>query len=173
MPAGRFRPVANQKPVVRRPAPPPARRDSPLLQTLIPTVSRAASRTVKKTQTPVFRHEGPQLYHAAYQRNRRFAKPGPYQTKLNPQVERFFRAWVAARSVPFNVKAPVVDYDMRGFYKSTRGQGWNQGSHFPDTYKTPYDTTFSSESEYATPNNPLVWRGNKLINRQTGQVIFG
>ncbi len=133
---------------------------SPLLQLL-------ASRT------PRFTSEGPQFYKQAYRQNASFAKPGPYQTNLAPAREQAFRRWLASQHVPFDPTAKSVDYDMRGFYQATAGQPHRQGQHFPDTFKTPYDTTFSRESKYATGNNPFVWRGDELIDRRTGQVVFG
>jgi hypothetical protein len=131
-----------------------------------------ATRKVVRQATPKFTTEGPKHYAAAYQQNRQYAKPGPYQTKLSPRQESAFRQWVRKNKVPFDPHAKTVDYDMRGFYKATGGTWAGGRAHFPDTFKTPYDTTFSSESKYATTNNPFVWRGSKLIDRRTGQVVF-
>jgi hypothetical protein len=128
-------------------------------------------------QKPLFSAEGPDLYAQAYQHNAPFAKPGPYQTTLPPADEQQFRQWVSQNRVPFDPSTPTTDYDMRGYYqamKAGKAEPWKgAGSHFPDTYKTPYDTTFSGESQYAQPNTPFVWRGNTLIDKRTGQIIFG
>lgn len=124
-------------------------------------------------RTPVFTSEGPRLYKAAYQHNEQFAKPGPYQTKLSPKEEQQFRGWVAKHGVPFNPDAKRADYDMRGYWKATAGRGWGKGQHFPDTFKTPFDTTFSRESKYATKDNPFVWRGENLVDRRNGRLVFG
>src|SRR5262245_38066148 len=130
------------------------------------------------TQTPVFTQEGPQFYQQAYQRNAPYATTGSYQTPLASKEEQQFRSWVANRGVPFDPNQPIQDYDMRGFWKERPKQAdaWRQGSHFPDTYKTPYDTTFSAESKYATKANPFKWfskdRSDDLIDRSTGQVVF-
>jgi cell wall-associated NlpC family hydrolase len=125
------------------------------------------------TKTPLFTQEGPtKLYKDAYSHNKSLAKPGPYQTQLAPEEERQFRHWVAAHSVPFNPEAKHTDYDMRGFWKATSGKGWKKGEHFPDTFKTPLDTTFSAQSRYANKRNHQVWRGNKLVDSRTGKVIF-
>lgn len=121
--------------------------------------------------SPLFSGEGPQYYSDAYRHNRPFATAGPYQTALDPNRERAFRGWVQANQVPFDPNAPVVDYDMRGFWQDTGG-AW-KGGHFPDTYKTPFDTTFSKESKYATPNCPFVWQGDNLVDLRNGQLIFG
>lgn len=135
-----------------------------------PTIGQLL-RAAKKT--PLFTEEGPKHYRDAYRRNKGYAKPGPYQTELSPQEERQFRHWAAANKVPFDVTAKHVDYDMRGYWKATKGKGWGgAGQHFPDTFKTPLDTTFSAESRYSKKNNPQVWRGNTLVDKRTGQVIF-
>lgn len=120
---------------------------------------------------PLFSDEGPQYYAAAYGHNQPFARPGPYQTRLSPAEEQAFRVWVRSNAVPFDPDAQIADYDMRGFWKDTGGK-WS-GGHFPDTYKTPYDTTFSRESKYATPNCPFVWQGDNLVDTRNNQLIFG
>jgi hypothetical protein len=124
---------------------------------------------------PMFTTEGPELYQRAFQHNQQFAQPGPYHTQLSPQEEQSFREWVQKRGVPFNPDAPISDYDMRGFWKEQpeKAKTWRAGSHFPDTYKTPYDTTFSAESKYAKPNTPFTWDGDNLIDKRTGRIIFG
>lgn len=134
-------------------------------------VAALARATLRRTG-PVFTGEGPQHYAAAFRHNRPFAKSGPYQTRLNVSQENAFRAWVKQHNVPFDVHAKTVDYDMRGYFKASGGRAWRSGQHFPDTFKTPYDTTFSRESKYATKDNPLAWHGGTLINRKTGQVVF-
>ncbi len=125
---------------------------------------------------PLFTSEGPQFYQAAFKHNSAFALPGPYQTKLSSDEEQEFRKWVKENNVPFDVNAKTVDYDMRGYWKSMvagNQPAWKQGSHFPDTFKTPYDTTFSAESKYAKQGTPFVWKGDNLIDTRTGAVIFG
>jgi hypothetical protein len=127
--------------------------------------------------TPLFTQEGPAYYQQALAHNRRFALPPtpgprPYQTELPAPLEVLFRAWVATNHVPFDPSARLADYDMRGYWQQTRGQGWKPGQHFPDTFKTPYDASFSHESKYATRNNPFVWQDDALIDRRTGQIVF-
>lgn len=127
---------------------------------------------------PLFTAEGPSFYQQAYKFFRPFAQKGPYRTTLNRHEERAFRTWVKNNHVDtfngFNVDARIADYDMRGFWKATNGAPLpeNKSRHFPDTWKTPYDTSFSRESRYATPNNPFIWRGNKLVDRRNGRLIF-
>lgn len=125
----------------------------------------------QRLAAPLFSHEGPDLYGAALAHNAPFAQPGPYQTKLAPADETRFRAWVQQNKVPFDPAAPVVDYDMRGYWKATGGKAYS-GGHFPDTFKTPYDTTFSNESHFAIPHTPFVWKGNQLVDSRDGRVIF-
>lgn len=131
------------------------------------------------TGRPVFRarEEGSRaIYPVAAALNRLIAVPGPYQTQLNPLQESLFQHWAGHVNSLGGIQIPIhgkTDYDYRGFWKSGEAHTWRPGSHFPDTYKTPYDTTFSGQSKYATRGNPLVWRGNKLVDRQTGMVVAG
>jgi hypothetical protein len=141
------------------------------LASLIAQTQTSPSAAGGQVPTP-FTQEGPQFYAQAYQQNAPFAKAGPYQTRLPASQEEAFRQWVKSKGVPFDPNAPVVDYDMRGYFAATGGRGWKQGSHFPDTFKTPMDTTFSNESKYATADNPFVWKGDYLVDRRTGQVVF-
>lgn len=123
--------------------------------------------------TPLFTDEGPEYYDAAYRHNVPFSRPGPYVTSLDGNQEKAFRDWVASKQVPYDPNEQVSDYDMRGFWRDTGGSNWRKGQHFPDTYKTPYDTTFSRESRWATPDCPFVWQGDNLIDMRNGQLIFG
>jgi hypothetical protein len=125
--------------------------------------------------TPVFSSEGPEYYQQAYDRNAPFAEPSStgYQTRLDPMRELMFRRWVADNRVPFDPDAAVVDYDMRGYFNETGGSEWaGGGAHFPDTYKTPYDTSFSNDSMYAKPGTPFVWQGDDLVDTRNGQLVF-
>lgn len=121
----------------------------------------------------LFNAEGPQFYPQAFAHNSPFAVPSStnWQTSLSPEEEKAFVAWVQNNNVPFDPSSKLSDYDMRGFWKETGGK-WD-GGHFPDTYKTPYDTTFSGESKYAKPGTPFQWQGDNLIDTRTGQLIFG
>lgn len=125
--------------------------------------------------TPLFKAEGPQYYHAAMAHNAQFAQPAagvrPYQTDLRPADELAFRGWLKQHNVPFDPNARIADYDMRGFWKGG-GRNAAPNGHFPDTYKTPYDTTFSGESKYAVSGTPFKWQGNTLVDSRNGQVVF-
>lgn len=132
-----------------------------------------------KLKHPLFNHEGPDEYGKALRHNKAFArKPAdptwPWQSSMRSQKqEREFEAWVQKKNVPFDLDAKHVDYDMRGYWLKTRGKGWGgNGQHFPDTFKTPFDTTFSHESKYATKDAPFYWVGNRLVDLRHGQVVF-
>lgn len=125
----------------------------------------------------LFTTEGPQFYKQAFAHNAPFATPGPYTTTLHPAQEAAFGAWLKQNpGILFNPAAKRSDYDMRGYWLATGGKlptVHERGSYgWPDTFKTPYDTTFSAESKYATQNNPFVWHGNSLVDRRDGSVVF-
>jgi len=111
----------------------------------------------------------------SYARNKPFAKPGPYVTKLSPSEEQKFQAWVKQNKVPWQ-DTPDADYDMRGYFramqqgkvKQQRSQ-WDHKMHFVDQFKTPYDATFSNQSQYATADAPR-WEGDRLMDK-SGQLI--
>lgn len=122
---------------------------------------------------PVFSQEGPSAYALATQRNAQFAKPGPELTTLNDQQEARFRQWVAQNKVPFDPNEATPDYNMRGYWLANPNAAHAQGQHFPDTYKTIRDATFSNQSMYAKPNTPFEWQGNNLVDQRSNQLIFG
>ena len=102
-----------------------------------------------------------------YARNKPYAKPGNYNTKLSPQEEQAFRQWIKQNSIPFDFQSPVTDYDMRGFWKARIGGDPAalrdpRSKHFPDKWKTPYHETFSNQSQWAAPGAPH-WEGDKLV----------
>lgn len=129
----------------------------------------------KKPREPLFHGEG--AYAAAYKHNKRWAKSGPYQTKLSPANERRFKRFARGelRRVA-GVKA-TKDYDYRGWWRDHKhGKGLKPG-HFTDRYKTPFDTSFSNQSKYAKKGTPFVWRTNRrgrgiLVNRKNGRLIL-
>jgi hypothetical protein len=122
---------------------------------------------------PIFTQEGRAWYQKAYYHNRAFAKDAPYKTFLSHDDERDFQHWVTDNNVPFNVGAKINDYDMRGYWHDVIKPGgtWT-GGHFPDTWKTPYDTSFSAESKYATNNCPFHWHGNLLVDQRNLRIVF-
>lgn len=116
----------------------------------------------------------------AFNRNRKYAKPGGFVTALPPDQERAFRQWVAANKVPFQPDDQASDYDMRGYWRDVASQGTSETAvnpndhqvHYPDTYKTPYHQSFSAESMYALPTAPVWINDHQLADPQTGAVIF-
>lgn len=113
-----------------------------------------------------------------FERNAPYAQPGPYQTQLSPRDEAEFTHWVQANRVPFDPTEDVQDYDMRGYWKDVASRGVNQTAknqtdglmHFPDTYKTPFHVSFSSESKYARPDAPSWVNDTQLMDRD-GNVV--
>jgi hypothetical protein len=63
---------------------------------------------------------------------------------------------------------------MRGFWLSGQQAGREPSGAigYPDTFKTPYDTTFSRQSKYAAANCPFVWHGDSLIDERDNTLIF-
>ena len=114
-------------------------------------------------------------------RNKAYANPNWQQemTKLPAEQEEEFLNWVKSNKVPFDPNDKYPDYDMRGYYLSTLNNPQapqaainqaTQSLHYPDTFKTPYHESFSSESKWATEGAPS-WQENKLVS-PTGEVIF-
>jgi hypothetical protein len=123
---------------------------------------------------PVFEQEGPTWYDQANAWYGYWAYFGWHQTRLASGNEASFRAWVSNNSVPFDPNEHPTDYDMRGFWYHviTTGGHWD-GAHFPDYYKTPYDTTFSHESRYARSGTPFGWLDDShLVGFHTGRLMF-
>jgi hypothetical protein len=109
-----------------------------------------------------------------FKRNSPYATPAPYYTKLSGTKttgeEKRFRDWVKSEGIPYNLDPKLLatqDYDMRGYWKATHGAHHKRGTHFPDTFKTPYHQSFSNQSKYALPNCPFVWYGNTLVDLRT------
>lgn len=154
---------------------------------------RRLHEAAERRARPEFSHEGPDLYGAAYQQNAPYAQDpgqqtllpledtqGPYETTLSPLMEAIFRHMGQQPAKDgqnffqyfgFNPNRATNDYDMRGLFSQGEMEPSPEG-HFPDTFKTPYDTTFSDQSAYSTPDNPNHWEGEDLINRKTGRLVF-
>ncbi len=102
----------------------------------------------------------------------------PFITTLPPDKEREFQAWLHATHAPFD-PSPQADYDMRGFWTALRSgdprattaiNASDKQVHFPDTWKTPYHRTFSSESIYARPGEAPTWHGDVLVS-PSGRIV--
>lgn len=106
---------------------------------------------------------------------------GPsYNTKLDPLNEMAFQNWVGKNQVPFDVKAPQSDYDMRGFYQGMQQQNPMAMSainpndnqmHYPDYWKTPLHQSFSNESQWASPGAPS-WINDSQLAMPGGKIVY-
>lgn len=105
--------------------------------------------------------------------------PGMYVTNVGGD-ESLFRQWVAANKIPFDVQAPISDYDMRGFWQAfTSGDARAASAvdpndkriHFPDIWKTPLHATFSNESQWAGVGAPQWTADDKLV-APSGRILF-
>lgn len=115
-----------------------------------------------------------------YERNKVWAKPGPYWTKLPPDKETQFRQWVKQNSVNFNPEDAQPDYDMRGFWQALQAGDPRAASaidpndkqiHYPDYWKTPYDATFSAQSQWGIEGKTPTWNGDQYT-LPGGHVIY-
>lgn len=117
-----------------------------------------------------------------FSRNQQWVKPGSngFSTDLG-QEEPQFRQWVQQNKVLFDLESKFPqDYDMRGFYKALKSGDPRASSaidpndsriHYPDYWKTPYHETFSSESQWATPDAP-AWNDKDQLVAKDGTVVF-
>lgn len=110
-----------------------------------------------------------------------------FRTKLDPVEEQLFKRWYSKVSKRLGISedpdAPEHHYDYRGYWRKEgrnvpaifMGRNW----HFPDTYKTPWHETFSTDSIYSTPEHTGgTWDGDKFIDsdwtrsvRETGNYL--
>jgi hypothetical protein len=126
---------------------------------------------------PLFKGEGHPK--GAFKHNQKWAVEGPYQTQLRGKLKERFHNWAKRYEDNQGIKVNK-EYDYRGWWENAspaeRHQAIAKGGHFTDKYKTPYDTSFSSESKYAKPGTPLVWRKNAkgesvLVNKKNNRLI--
>lgn len=117
-----------------------------------------------------------------YSRNLQWVAPGAhtFNTALSPQDEGAFRQWLTQNKVPFDPNETTPDYDMRGFWealqrkdpKASSAIDPNDGKmHYPDYWKTPYDATFSNQSQWATKDAPHWTDDDKLV-APDGKVVW-
>lgn len=140
-------------------------------------VRQKARQQVRPVNEPLFKGEGhPQ---GAYKHNQRWAVEGPYQTDLTDPQEERFQNWSKRFENRQGIKVNK-EYDYRGWWENAspleRHEAIAHGGHFTDRYKTPYDTSFSNQSQYAKPGTPFVWRVNAkgenvLVNKRNGRLI--
>lgn len=91
------------------------------------------------------------------------------RTPLTPAEEAAFQAWAKQNGVT-DVDHPQSRYDYRGYWKSVASTGGDQrkayddGLHFPDTYKQHGHPSFSVESQYsAGPWDGGRWLGESYV----------
>lgn len=132
----------------------------------------------------LFTHEGPDNYGAAFQHNRRWAQPPPWQTELGPTLEAEFRKWLKdeyprlSGGESWNPDAARVGYDLRGWWRNEGRVKRHAGrAFFTDTFKTPFDAGFSRWSKYAKPGAPFDWINERvgegvLADMRDGQIIL-
>jgi len=91
------------------------------------------------------------------------------RTALTPQEEQEFRQWARANGIA-DVDAPQSRYDYRGYWKDVASRGrdhtkaYDDGLHFPDTYKQHGHPSFSIESKYsAGPYDGGRWNGEQYV----------
>jgi hypothetical protein len=103
-----------------------------------------------------------------------------FNTSLPLRDEISFNKWVMDNNVPFDPRADVSDYDMRGFWqalqagdeRATSAINPNDGKpHWPDYWKTPYHETFSSHSQWANETAPQ-WNEQDQLVGLDGAVLF-
>ncbi|SRR6266849_4820724 len=126
-------------------------------------------------QRPQRSEDRTDLYPHFLKLNQPYAKAGPWTTQLHPTEEQEFRTWATQHKI--SVDDPT--YDNRGFWKALKAgdprakAGFNPTAgevHGPDTWKTPYDPSFSRESIYALPHAPR-WQGQYLVDEK-GTKLF-
>jgi len=117
-----------------------------------------------------------------FERNKRWAVPGPWITQLPADQEQQFLQWAEKNRNQLSMQEMLApNYDMRGFWKALMAgdprarSGVNEVDklvHYPDIWKTPYHESFNKQSMYSLPTNPYHWVGDMQdpalvgINRQ-------
>lgn len=148
---------------------------------LAPAGPALAASGVPAPKTPTADPEA-EAAQANFKRNQAFVLPGDnsYFTTLPSADEQTFRQWVTANKVPFDPESKTADYDMRGYWKDVASRGTDARKknpndnkmHFPDTYKTPYHKSFSSESHHADPSKAPRWNNKDQLVTPDGKVVF-
>src|SRR3990167_9093606 len=91
------------------------------------------------------------------------------RTVLSPAEEMAFQRWARTQGIT-DVDAPESRYDYRGYWRDVASKGGDQrksyddGPHFPDTYKQQGHPSFSVESQYsAGPFDGGRWLGEAFV----------
>ncbi len=93
----------------------------------------------------------------------------PETTQLTPDEEQQFRVWLKQAGIT-DADSPQSRYDYRGYWKdvASKGEdqrkGYDDGPHFPDTYKQHGHPSFSVESRYSSgPADGGRWVGEDYV----------
>lgn len=93
----------------------------------------------------------------------------PETTALPPREEAAFQMWALQNGIR-DVDHPESRYDYRGYWKDIAARGgdatkmYDDGLHFPDTYKQHGHPSFSVESQYSRGlDDGGQWLGETLI----------
>jgi len=92
-----------------------------------------------------------------------------YNTKLSPQQEQQFQAWLKQRSAAEgrDVSKDLFDYDLRGAWLHDAKAAAN--GHLPDTWKKPNEPTFSTQSIYSGKDG---YRGGTWKQEKNGKWTY-
>lgn len=110
---------------------------------------------------------------------------GSFMTQLEPEEELEFLKAAQGKfggQYKYDVTVgPHSDYDWRGWWKANKegdprakisinpnDHSW----HWPDPWKTPYHSSFSNQSIYATPKAGAWNDKDQLVDPTTGQVLL-
>lgn len=107
----------------------------------------------------------------------------PYNTRLNPLQEMAFRQWQESSGIPFDLAAPVTDYDLRGYWLGSQqgsphaappeASAFDGRQHLTDYWKTPLHQSFSSESQWANPQTAPRWsEDGAYLESRDGRIRF-
>jgi hypothetical protein len=93
---------------------------------------------------------------------------GKYNTKLSPDDEKKFQAWLVEQSKAsgHDMTNDLYDYDLRGAWKA--GAGKSANGHMTDEFKKPNHPTFSNESKYSGQDGNV---GGKWVE-QNGKTVY-
>lgn len=118
---------------------------------------------------------------AVLRQNSPYVRPIPSTYSTAPDaMEPAFQGWLSQNKVPFNPDGGPSDYDMRGFYRALmQGDPRARAAidpndnrmHYPDDWKTPLHETFSSQSQWASPDAPQ-WNVKDQLVAPSAKILF-
>lgn len=124
------------------------------LEAAIQLIQAIPKSTVLQALARMYPQSAPQVtqvaqQHSAYDPNVGYTDQ--YNTKLTPEQETSFQAWMkeSSKKEGRDTFKDLYDYDMRGAWLHNAQAAAN--GHLPDTWKKPNEPTFSTQSQYSTP----------------------